>query len=328
MNELVNRSMIQLAYSQYGVFKKRYYKVHDMMLDLILKRCCENNFIRLVHDPQAIAELEVKVRRLTVHLSGEEDETAADESDIGWRHRLSQVRSLSLFGANCVRPLSELRFLRVLFLLGFPRHVKRVDLTCVSQLLQLRYLKVAGEAWYLSEPECLVVLPNQVRRMHRLETLEIDLDVLSIPTDIVQLPCLSHFIVRGLKMLPDGIGKVKSLRTLRRFRLPADSSDVTIEGLGELTNLAELELSCLVEGSAYACIPMTTTWMSAWRSSLQKLSNLRMLCVNSYPFSCCADALSSWVSPPFPFLEVLDVAGWTFSRVPRWIGGLKNCDLG
>ncbi|XP_066323701.1 disease resistance protein RGA5-like [Miscanthus floridulus] len=167
-------------------------------------------------------------------------------------------------------------------------HVKRVDLTCVSQLSQLRYLKVASEAWYLSGQECLVVLPNQVRRMHRLETLEIDLDVLSIPTDIVHLPCLSHFIVRGLKTLPDGIGKVKSLRTLRRFRLPADSSDETIEGLGELTNLEELELSCLVEGPA------------------------------------CAYALRSWVLPPFPFLDVFDVAGWTFSRVPRWIGGLHN----
>jgi hypothetical protein len=61
--------MIQLAYSQYGVFKKPYYKVHDMMLDLILKRCRENNFIRLVHDTQAMAELQVKVRRLTIHTS-------------------------------------------------------------------------------------------------------------------------------------------------------------------------------------------------------------------------------------------------------------------
>ncbi|CAD6260977.1 unnamed protein product [Miscanthus lutarioriparius] len=34
--------------------------------------------------------------------------------------------------------------------------------------------------------------------------------------------------------------------------------------------------------------------------------------------------MSSWVSPPFPFLKELDVAGWTFSRIPRWIGGLDN----
>ena len=86
LNELVNRSMIQLAYRDYDFFKKPYYKVHDMMLDLILKRCMENNFIKLVHDPQAKAELQVKVRRLTVH-------TAAD---VTISRQLSQVRSLSL----------------------------------------------------------------------------------------------------------------------------------------------------------------------------------------------------------------------------------------
>jgi hypothetical protein len=64
--------------------------------------------------------------------------------------------------------------------------------------------------------------------------------------------------------------------------------------------------------------------MAAWSSSLNKLSNLRMLGVYSYPYSCCADALSSWVSPPFPFLEELHVLGWTFSRIPRWIAGLHN----
>jgi hypothetical protein len=127
-------------------------------------------------------------------------------------------------------------------------------------------------------------------------------------------------------MLPDGTVQVKSLRALRYFRLPADSSlsDNIIEGLGELTSLKELELQCHVRGQAMRCIPMTTAWMAAWSSSLHKLSNLRMLRVNSFPFSCCAEALSSWVSPPFPFLEELDVAGWTFPRVPRWIGGLHN----
>jgi hypothetical protein len=149
--------------------------------------------------------------------------------------------------------------------------------------------------------------------MHHLETLEIQcLHVLSIPPDIVDLPCLSHFIVSGV-MLPDGIGKVTTLRTLRTFKLPADSSGIVIESLGNLTNLAELSLSCHVEG------PMTAAWMAAaWSSSLLKLSNLRKLFVISYPYSCCIDAqMSTWVSPPFPFLEELDVAGWTFSRVPR-----------
>ncbi|CAM0147246.1 unnamed protein product [Urochloa decumbens] len=325
LNELVNRSMvIQHVRKGYGYCRDwaTRYKVHDMMLEMILKKCRENNFARLAHDQQeAIADLQVKVRRLAVHhISDAKDDTEVDV--IIGRH-LSQVRSVSLFGANCVPSLSELRFLRVLFLLiGF----SRVDLTCVSQLPLLRYLKVTGVRSFYIE----VVLPSRIRSMQRLETLEIQgYRIGSIPTDIVELPCLSHLKILSTganQMLPDGICKVKSLRTLRNFRLPADSSHHIIEGLGELTNLAELFLDCHLDGlfGFGPCIPMTATWMAALSSSLNKLSNLRMLRVVSFPFSCCADALSSWVSPPFPFLEQLDVAGWTFSTVPRWIGGLHN----
>ncbi|CAL4890787.1 unnamed protein product [Urochloa decumbens] len=329
LNELVNRSMIiqhvRKGYGYYGDWATRY-KVHDMMLEMILKKCRENNFARLAHDQQeAIADLQVKVRRLAVHhISDAKDDTEVDV--IIGRH-LSQVRSLSVFGANCVPPLSELRFLRVLFLLttGFSRHENRLDLTCVSQLSLLRYLKVTCHS---SSPSIEVVLPSRIRSMQRLETLEIyGVETRSIPPDIAELPCLSHLKIWSTganQMLPDGICKVKSLRTLRNFRLPADSSHHIIEGLGELTNLAELFLDCHLDGLFGPCIPMTATWMAALSSSLNKLSNLRMLRVVSFPFSCCADALSSWVSPPFPFLEQLDVRGWTFSTVPRWIGGLHN----
>ncbi|CAM0148817.1 unnamed protein product [Urochloa decumbens] len=328
LNELVNRSMIiqhvRMSYGYYGPPKMPYYKVHDMMLEMILKKCRENNFAKLVHDQQeeAIADLQVKVRRLAVHISDAKDDTEVDV--IIGRH-LSKVRSLSVFGANCVPPLSELRFLRVLFLLiGFSRYENRVDLTCVSQLPLLRYLKVTRPG---SSPGIEVVFPNRIQSMQRLDTLEIQgSQIRSVLPDIVELPCLSHLKIwsKGTLMLPDEICKVKSLRTLSNFRLPADSSHHIIEGLGELTNLAELSLDCHLNGQFGPCIPMTATWMAAWRSSLNKLSNLRMLCVQSFPFSCCADALSSWVSPPFPFLEQLDVKGWTFSTVPRWIGGLDN----
>ncbi|CAL4890794.1 unnamed protein product [Urochloa decumbens] len=330
LNELVNRSMIiqhvRMSYDYYDPDELPYYKLHDMMLEMILKKCRENNFARLAHDQQeAIADLQVKVRRLAVHhISDAKDDTAVDV--IIGRH-LSQVRSLSLFGANCVPPLSELRFLRVLFLLfevlWYEKSV--VDLTCVSQLSLLRYLKVTCRG----SPYIEVVLPSRIRSMQRLETLEIyGVATCSIPPDIAELPCLSHLKIRSRganQMLPDGFCKVKSLRILRGFRLPADSSHHIIEGLGELTNLAELSVDCHPDGQFFGpCVPMTATWMAAWSSSLNKLSNLRMLRVDSFPYSCCADALSSWVSPPFPFLEQLDVQGWTFSTVPRWIGGLHS----
>lgn len=68
---------------------------------------------------------------------------------------------------------------------------------------------------------------------------------------------------------------------------------------------------------------MTATWMAAWKSSLEKLGNLRRLSVDCYPVSCCAAALDSFAHP-FPALKELDVAGWTFSRIPKWISGLHE----
>ncbi|KAL6658723.1 hypothetical protein ACP70R_002763 [Stipagrostis hirtigluma subsp. patula] len=312
--QLVDRSMIQPEHTYYFVTKK-YYKVHDMMLDLIRSKCRENNFVSMVHDPQATAELQDKVRRLTMHSSAKHDTT-----DVIISRQLAQVRSLAIFGAQSMPLLSHLKCLRVVFLLGFAWHVMRIDLKWIIELPQLRYLGVADRSW---RTDCCVVLPSQIRSMRHLETLEILCSpVLSIPPDIFYLPRLSHLIVPECLILPDGIGKVKLLRTLTRFRLPTGSLEI-IKDIGELTNLEVLDLACYtVRGGTRGFIPMPMTWMAAWSSALQKLSNLRELCVNSYHFSCCADALSSWILPPFPMLEVLDVEGWTFSRVPRWMGDL------
>lgn len=81
-----------------------------------------------------------------------------------------------------------------------------------------------------------------MRGMKHLETLEIDYySISSVPADIVDLPLLSHLILPWDVMLPDGIGRAKSLRTLNCFRVPKDSSEHS-KGLGELTNLTELRL--------------------------------------------------------------------------------------
>jgi hypothetical protein len=174
LNELVNRSMIQLvprSYHDYIAYKAPCYKVHDMMLELILKKCRENNFVRLAqsYQQEGKAELQVKVRRPTVHINDAKDDTTVDV--ISGRH-LPQVRSLSLFGANCVPPLSKLRFLRVLFLLiGHSSRQGRVDLTCLSQLSQLRYLKVKHGTHPVIPVTIDIVLPSQIRSMQHLERL-------------------------------------------------------------------------------------------------------------------------------------------------------------
>ncbi|XP_062191422.1 disease resistance protein RGA5-like isoform X2 [Phragmites australis] len=327
-NDLINRSMIQPVYDKY-TNEVVHCRVHDMMLDLIVRRCREDNFIIVVRDLHALTELQDKVRRLSVDLSGAEDDTTVSVTTISC---LSQVRSLAIYGASkWMPPLSDFKFLRVLFL-EFPKRPARIDLTGIIHLPHLRYLNVECKAaWSEDGLELRIVLPSQIRRLQYLETLELPFSsVCTIPSDIFDLPCLSHLVVPAGTRFPDRIGKVKSLRTLVCYSLHKDSAENT-RALGELTNLAELRLNC---GKVYweTMLRCTdddddtpeATWGAALSSSLQKLGNLKQLSIFSPIRTCNGDALSSSFSPPFCNLEDLHLSGWTFSRVPRWIGHLQN----
>lgn len=278
-----------------------------MMLDMILRRCKEDNFISVTHDPQAAAtEVQDKIRRLTINLNGAETGTMA----MTVTRQVSQVRSLAVFGASkWVPPLLEFKFLRVLFLEFFLREMI-IDLTGINQLPQLRYLKVECKECLLDgdiPSQLSITLPGQIRRLQHLETLELPwVSECSIPSlsGVVDLPRLSHLVLRQHQGgLPDGIGKVKSLRILHGFNLPGSSPE-NIDGLGELTSLTDLSLHCGKEGQPESTRP---GWMAALSCSLEKLSNLRGLSVRSNSLSCCADAMSSWSSPPFVNLEKLDL---------------------
>jgi hypothetical protein len=63
---------------------------------------------------------------------------------------------------------------------------------------------------------------------------------LKLPSDTVHLSRLLHLIVPGGTILPDGIGIMRSLHTIRRFRL-GNSLD-NIKSLSELTNLTDQSL--------------------------------------------------------------------------------------
>jgi hypothetical protein len=68
-DDLINRSLIEPEETDKNG-KILSCRVHDMMLDLIISRCTDENFIRVVHDSEAIRELNNnKVRRLSVKLN-------------------------------------------------------------------------------------------------------------------------------------------------------------------------------------------------------------------------------------------------------------------
>uniref|UniRef100_A0A0E0AS32 Rx N-terminal domain-containing protein n=1 Tax=Oryza glumipatula TaxID=40148 RepID=A0A0E0AS32_9ORYZ len=234
-NELINRSLIQPEETKYGEVVSC--RVHDMMLDLILSRCAEDNFICVAYNLEELSgKHEFKVRRLLVDSRvGDSGDTKISRTTA---RRLLQLRSLQLFGVS-LSLLSLSKYIRVLILhLGKTGTGgnERVDVTAIGQLFQLRYLKI------VSLHHALVIeLPTEIQGLQYLSTLEIDCtNENSLPSDIVHLSRLSHLIVPSGIGLPDGkIGSMKSLCTLQKFEILDIKSAIS---LGELTNLKDLEL--------------------------------------------------------------------------------------
>ncbi|CAL5065473.1 unnamed protein product [Urochloa decumbens] len=303
-NELINRSLIQPEKTELGeVFSCR---VHDMMLDLILSRCADDNFIRVTYSPEEISrQHDHKVRRLSLdfRIGG----AAAGTTSLIMDNSLSQVRSLALFARSVCMPASLLfsKYLRVLvfeFQNASSRGKIKVDLTPIGQLFQLRYLKVAGDA------TAIIELPTEIQGLQCLETLELhSIHIRSMPSDIVRLPCLKHLIVPWFTTLADGIGKMKSLRTLRSI----DMSDTTnIKATRELTNLRSLRVY-------YLLVPADTA-IDALIASLGELRDLRYFDVRGSMYNDEANRLGSLSRPPLR-LERLKIGRWQLPRIPRWI---------
>ncbi|XP_044952951.1 disease resistance protein RGA5-like [Hordeum vulgare subsp. vulgare] len=295
-NELVNRSLVQPVDFEFDKSVKSF-KVHDIMLDLILCKSAEENFITVVDDIQAVAGLNQKTRRLSFCLDG---------AILPKKISMSQVRSLAIFrNTQNIPPVAQFKFLRVLVadFSSVYSYGGTIDLSGLCKLYHLRYLKIEG---------CdACQLPKEIRKLQNLETLDLD-SKCCIPSDIVHLPCLLHLTVPAGARLPDGINKMTSLRSLRDIHLENNSIDC-IKGVGELTNLSTLYLTwsdSMVD---------TATRMDVLCSSLEKLCSLRCLHLDA---TDCIDGLST-LSPP-PHLEELRMNSCWFSRVPTWMGKLHN----
>ncbi|KQJ93279.1 putative disease resistance RPP13-like protein 3 [Brachypodium distachyon] len=308
-NELVNRSMIQPAGEEKSG-ELLSCRVHDLMLDLILSKCTENNFLSPAHSYEEMERMHgcnYKVRRLSLSLS--EGGAAIPGSTVP-ATSLSQVRSFARFGdCKYTPPLCLFKYLRVL-VFEFPEHLRMtIDLTAIGHLFLLRYLKVSAK-W------AVIDLPVEVKGLVHLETLQIFCrSAQSFPSDVVCLPNLFRLILPRGTGLPEGTRNMKSIRTLHCYSVWKSSVE-DIKGLGELTTLRDLVLE-----TPYRC-DLTEDGVDALVSSVGKLRGLKRLSLD------CQRArydhrLESLPDHPLPRIEVLDLIGWRFVRVPQWIGGLR-----
>ncbi|XP_037456161.1 disease resistance protein RGA5-like [Triticum dicoccoides] len=307
--ELVSMGLIQVM-DITNDFEFLSYSVHQLVLDLITYKSIEDNFITMVDYSQTTTPLTDKIRRLSLHFGSAAYATTPAST------RLSQARSLFFSGLFTSMPLFIFfKLLRVLILhIWDDTGAKMLNVTGICELFWLRYLQVTCNV--------TVKLPDKIEAMKHLETLEINARILDVPPDIVRLSSLLHLCLRGAN-LPNGIGCIRSLRTLMYFDI-GNSSEDNLWGLGELTNLQDLHLT-------YSSSPSSEHLkrnLVALASSLRKLCNLKSftLAPGIAGTVVLFDGSSSMPTPMF--LEKLELLPpiCIFSRLPRWIGQLhKTC---
>jgi hypothetical protein len=166
-----------------------------------------------------------------------------------------------------------------------------------------------------------------------LETLKIDSRVSEVPHDIILLRNLLHLSLPGDINMPNGIGRMTSLRTLGCFDLSRNSAD-NVQSLGELNNVRDLHLTC----STIPCDNLEKN-VGYLASVLWKLTNLKSLNMSSVPNEKTEEATASSNNVyfdalnrvPFPpeLLEKLEFFPriCILSRLPQWIGELGKLSV-
>lgn len=237
---------------------------------------------------------------------------------------LEHVRSVSLCRGSLVPYFVEFKYVRVLHLEHGVNYSKVVDLTGISRLFLLRYLKIEWSQLLFGE----LKLPDKIGHLQQLETIDLQGGGLkNYPSDIVSLPWLSHLRYsshRGIT-LPEGIERLKSLRTLEGVSILSSPAD-NIKGLGELSNLRSLEIR---SSSFSEPEEETNLRMNALHSAISKLStSLRILTldINIYTDPRSHIEEFNWSRTLFSkgsHIRKLDLSECRFERCPEWIGQLR-----
>ena len=200
-NELLNRSLIQVADKDYNDNTILSCRVHDMVLELICSLSREESFVTTVlgDSRQSMPSSGSTVRRLSLQ-------------NTTWpKLEMSKLRSVTIFSltiTNMMPSLSCCHLLRVLDLedCNLKEHP---SLRFVVNLFHLRYLSLAGTG-YSGE------LPVEVAKLQFLETLRLHgTEIEELPSSIVGLTQLMFLIGGNHTSLPNGLRYLTSLEMLR-----------------------------------------------------------------------------------------------------------------
>uniref|UniRef100_A0A452ZSJ8 Uncharacterized protein n=1 Tax=Aegilops tauschii subsp. strangulata TaxID=200361 RepID=A0A452ZSJ8_AEGTS len=307
LNQLISRRFIQPIRINFNN-EVLSCAVHDVVHDIITQKSAEENFVVAIDYNEDNADLYHNARRLTL-LFGNARYTKTPTRSI----TESQVRSLTFFGLFESMPSTkEFKFLRVLNLhisgYGGSKELGHddnpVDLSVISELSQLRYLKIASNL--------CVKLPDYMGGLHCLETLDI-MDAVLLKLRIgVCLPYLLHLYLslhheRNLQNWIDEILEVNRMKHLQDLRVTFSSGQSSSQ-----------EKNMLI--------------LRYFMSGHENLKTIVVACDSSDKvIDGASDASISWddMVPP-PLLQRFEFSrhrGCIFSQIPPWVEKHKNLSI-
>jgi len=242
-SELVSRSMIDRAADivTYYDGREETCRVHDMMLEVMVTKSLEANFVSLIGGQYEGMTYD-RVRRLSIHAGEGPSSTSMSSKKTAAGMNVQHVRSLSMFefeGHHLLSRLGEFTLLRVLDLQDCQGLGKR-HMACICRMYLLRFLNLRGTD--------ISVLPPEVGQLEHLQTLDVRLTFLKgLPETVTELENLESLQFSNKEdywsfhwEAPRGLRKMKALRKVNNV-VVTSSTEVAKE-IAELRQLQELTM--------------------------------------------------------------------------------------
>ncbi|KAF8715970.1 hypothetical protein HU200_026936 [Digitaria exilis] len=302
-NHLIRRKIIRpVQHSSNGRVKTCV--VHDMILEHIVSKASEENFITVVGGHWLMHQPSSKVRRLSLQVS---DSKRAKDTE---KMNLSHVRSLTVFENLHQLPSGSFKFgiVQVLDLEGC-KGFKQQHIKDICGMLLLKYLSLRGTDTKL--------LPKKIGKLVNLETLDVrGTDIVELPTAVCNLERLVNILGghkkthKALK-LPEELVKKKKMTALRIL-----SGIEIVEGSVDLHHLIELR-----KLSIYKVNLIEDEKLKELSSSIEYLCGYSLHTLVIDDISSKFFKLLSEMSSPPKFLVSLAMSG-KIIQLPKWVAQL------
>ncbi|KAF8410445.1 hypothetical protein HHK36_002974 [Tetracentron sinense] len=265
LNELIDRSLIQVAKRSQDRIEECHVRVHDLLRDLAIKKANEVKFFS-IYGNLSSPPPSAKSRRHAIH--------SEVESYVSLNCPRTGLRSLLLLNRTTLS-IEQRKFifrgfklLRVLDLEN-TRFGDSIELEEVGKLIHLRYLGL--------KKTHIRKLPPSIGNLRNLQTLYVTGEYCTVPNEIRKMKELRHLL--GWFNEPLRVDTLTNLQTLETIC----ANDWMKNGSGNLINLRELRIN-RISGS----------YGKKFWEKITKLGRIRSLSLNAndgfptlIPLSCC-----------------------------------------